>query len=312
MSSQLVKRIGGALVLAAVAGGAGYLAGGSAAPAAGAAIPAENVAAPAAGTTRVLYSLDAKQNDQQLIALISAAKSHVYFAIYEFTLSDVADALVAAKQRGVDVEGLVDAGEAASSYDAPLIAKLKSAGIPVTVEHHPDGNGIMHIKALVTDSAYAMGSYNWTSSATTENDELLEIGTSPDLVAAYAKIIKGLIDEYASAPPGSPTGTGGEAAADTTPTGTYSYTEAAKHVGEYARITGKLIDAYTSSSGTIFLDFCADYKSCPFSAVVFADDAKAFGDLSRYAGKSLTLTGQVTAYQGEAEMVLDDPSQISS
>jgi hypothetical protein len=206
----------------------------------------------------------------------------------------------------------VDAGEAASSYDAPLIAKLKSAGIPVTVEHHPDGNGIMHIKALVTDSAYAMGSYNWTSSATTENDELLEIGTSPDLVAAYAKIIKGLIDEYASAPPGSPTGTGGEAAADTTPTGTYSYTEAAKHVGEYARITGKLIDAYTSSSGTIFLDFCADYKSCPFSAVVFADDAKAFGDLSRYAGKSLTLTGQVTAYQGEAEMVLDDPSQISS
>jgi hypothetical protein len=311
MSSQLAKRVGGALVLALAAGGLGYLVGNAAAPAAGAAPENASVVAPAAGTTRILYSLSAKRNDQELIALIAAARSHIYFAIYEFTLSDVADALVAAKERGVDVEGLVDAGEAASSYDALLIAKLKNAGIPVTPEHHPDGNGIMHIKALVTESAYAMGSYNWTESATAENDELLEIGTAPDLVAVYTKIIKGLIDEYASAPPGSPTGTGGEAAANTTPSGTYAYTDAAKHVGEYARITGTLVDAYTSASGTIFLDFCANYKSCPFSAVVFADDAKAFGDLSRFAGKSLTLTGRITAYQGQAEMVLNDPSQIS-
>lgn len=311
MSSQLAKRTLGALVLALAAAGGGYLAG-SAAPAAGAAPQSAEVAAPAAGTTRVLYSLDAKQNDQELIALINAAQAHIYFAIYEFTLSDVVDALIAAKRRGVDVEGLVDAGEAASSYDAPLIARMKAAGIPVTVEHHPDGNGIMHIKALATESAYAMGSYNWTSSATTENDELLEIGTSPDLVATYTKILKDLIDEYASAPPGSPTGTGGEDAVDTAPTGTYPYTAASEHIGEYARITGKLIDAYTSSSGTVFLDFCQDYKNCPFSAVVFADDAKAFGNLSKYAGTSVTLTGEITAYQGQAEMVLSDPSQISS
>jgi len=306
MSSQLAK-MGAGIVLALAAGGGGYFLGTSS--------PStlaldQTVAAPPAGSTRVLYSLDQKQNDQQIIALINAAQSHIYFAIYEFTLTDIADALVAAKQRGVDVEGLVDAGESANSEDARVINELKNAGIPITVEHHADGNGIMHIKAIATDSTYALGSYNWTASATTENDELLEIGTDPQLVATYTQILKKLIDTYASAPAGAPTGSGGETANAQTLAGTFAYTDAKSHVGQYAKVTGTLVDAYTSSSGTVFLDFCKSYKSCPFTAVIFGDDAKAFGDLSKYSGKSVTLTGQISSYQNQAEMVLNDPSQL--
>ncbi|HVM59168.1 MAG TPA: phospholipase D-like domain-containing protein [Candidatus Paceibacterota bacterium] len=302
------KRIGAALVLAIAAAGFGYLLGAgtaSARPGLAPSIPAANIAAPPKGTTRVIYSLDRKQNDKEIIALIENAKTHVYFAMYEFTLKDVADALVAAKQRGLDVRGLVDAGESANSYDAPLIRELVAAGIPVETEKHADGNGIMHIKAIVTDSAYALGSYNWTGSATTENDELLEIGTDPALVATYEGILQKLFAAYAG------TNAAAKAAAPISG-GTYDYTDAPNHIGEYASVRGTLIDAYTSSSGTVFLDFCKSYKSCPFSAVIFADDAKAFGDLSRLSGQAVTVTGTISSYQGRAEIKLSSPDQLSS
>jgi hypothetical protein len=302
MSSQL-KRGLAAIVLAGAAGGGGYALGANAAPAATPVIPVQDVAAPTIGTTRILYSLDAKQNDQQIIALINGAQTHIYFAIYEFTLKDIADALVAAKERGVDVEGLVDASEASGSYDAPIIKELQAAGIPVEEEKHPDGNGIMHIKAIVTDSAYALGSYNWTASATTENDELLEIGTSPDLVAAYTGILQKLLAAYK--------GNAALSGAASVSIGTISYTDAGENIGNLASVRGTLVDTYTSKSGTVFLDFCSSYKSCPFSGVIFADDVSKFKNLSSLSGKVVTLTGTISSYQGQAEMVLSDPSQLS-
>jgi len=195
MSSPLQRALA-ALVLAGAAGGTGFAIGANSGAAAAPAIPEQNISAPAPGTTRVLYSLDAKRNDRQLIAVIEAAKTHLYFAIYEFTLQDVADALIAAKARGVDVEGLVDSGESVKTYDAAVIDQLRAAGIPIETEHHPGGVGIMHIKALVTDSAYAIGSYNWTASATDDNDEILEVGTDPSLVAAYTNVLQQLLLKY--------------------------------------------------------------------------------------------------------------------
>ncbi|MDE1944374.1 MAG: hypothetical protein KGH97_02695, partial [Patescibacteria group bacterium] len=138
MNAKLARLLG-ALVLVAGALGLGYAAHGGPA-AATPVIPAANVTAPPAGTTRVIYSLDAKQNDKEIIALIASAKSHIYFAMYEFTLKDVADVLVAAKRRGVLVRGVVDAGESANSYDKPIIAELVVAGIPVETEKHADGS----------------------------------------------------------------------------------------------------------------------------------------------------------------------------
>ena len=303
MSSQL-KKVIAALVLALAAGGVGYSVGGAAQPA-NAEIPVANVAAPAAGTTRVLYSLDKKQNDKELIALIDGASAHIYFAIYEFTLKDIADALVAAKERGVDVRGVVDSGESANSYDRPIISELTDAGIPVVTEKHSDGNGIMHIKALVTDSAYAFGSYNWTGSATSENDELLEIGTDPGLRQTYEDILRRLFEAYKS----NTVSLTGETVHLSV--GTIDYTDAPAHIGDSASVRGTLVDAHTSSSGTVFLDFCKSYKTCPFSGVIFADDAKKFGDLSSLAGSVVTLTGKISSYQGKAEIILSTPSQLA-
>ena len=301
MSSR-IKKVVVALVLVFAAGGAGYLIGSANVPPPTPSIPVTNVTAPAPSSTRVIYSLDTKQNDKEIIALIDAAKSRIYFAIYEFTLKDIADALVAAKQRGVAVYGIVDSGEATNSYDKPIIAELTSADIPVVTEKHATGNGIMHIKAIVTDSAYALGSYNWINSATTINDEILEIGTDPTLRQTYENILKRLFEAYK--------GNAAAKAAAPVTIGLIDYTEAPAHVGELASVRGTLVDAYTSKTGTVFLDFCASYKSCPFSGVIFADDVKKFGDLSRFVGTIVTLSGKITMYQNKAEIVLTDPSQL--
>lgn len=300
--NALWKRVLGAAVLVLASAGAGYGLRDSGAEAASLPIPPQTLGAPEADSVRIIYSLDAKQTDKELIALIDGAQTHAYFAIYTFTLSSVADALVAAKKRGVDVRGIVDAEQSRSSYSKPLVAKLIAAGIPLYVQRHPDGNGIMHIKTLVTDSAYMTGSYNWTASATTINDELVEIGTDPDMVAAYRRILLQLLERYKG-------NAAAEAAANVSG-GVYDYTEAANHIGEYATVSGTLIKAHTSSKGTVFLDFCRDYKTCPFSGVIFADDAKKFGDVARYTGKTISLTGTISSYQGRAEIKLSKPSQL--
>ena len=303
MKAKII-RAGAALVLALAAGGIGYTAGGSGTQSASVSIPAQTVAAPAAGSTRVLYSLDRKQNDQELIALINDAKKYVYFAIYTFTLQNVADALVEAKKRGVDVRGIMDSKQSSNSYGAPITAKLRTAGIPVVNEKHATGNGIMHIKTLVTESAYATGSYNWTKSATTINDEIIEIGTDPALRQAYENILKKLLDAYK----GNNAAAG---AAASVSIGTIDYTDAPAHIGETASVRGTLVKTYTSKTSTVFLNFCENYKTCPFSGVIFADDAKKFGDLSRYNGTTVTLTGKIVSYQGKAEIVLSDTGQLS-
>lgn len=140
---------------------------------------------------RVLYSLDARQNDKELVRLIDDAHRYAYFAVFTFTKDDIADALIRAKKRGVIVWGITDRGQSASQFESPLIARLEAAGIPVETQKHLDG--IMHAKVLVTENAYASGSYNWTESATVANDEVLEIGTNPHLHKQYFEIVKKIL-----------------------------------------------------------------------------------------------------------------------
>ena len=136
---------------------------------------------------RVVYSLDKKENDQEIINLIDSADKYVYFAIYTFTKDDIVQALIRAKERGVLVWGIMDS-EQSNSNNKTILAELRSYNIPIEIEKHTDG--IMHIKTIVTDKAYASGSYNWTESATSHNDEVLEIGTNKYLHDKYLGIIE--------------------------------------------------------------------------------------------------------------------------
>lgn len=90
---------------------------------------------------------------------------------------------------------------------------------------------------------------------------------------------------------------------------TYSFTEAGNHIGEYAKITGEVLRVYVSKGGTTFVDFCKDYKTCPFTAVIFTSAVKEFEDLKGYKGP-ITISGTIRSYQGKAQIILDDREQV--
>jgi endonuclease YncB( thermonuclease family) len=88
------------------------------------------------------------------------------------------------------------------------------------------------------------------------------------------------------------------------------YTEAPNHIGEYACVSGKIDHVYTSQKGTIFLNFCPDYKTCSFGAVIFVTDAYKFSNPKQYEGQTVEITGLIKSYQGRPEIILNDPGQI--
>ncbi len=141
----------------------------------------------------VFYNQDEALN-KKIISEIREADKFVYFAVYTFTRADIKDALLAAKYRGLDVRGLTDKDQYNKlESQSKIIDELKKAGIPVYTQDHL---GIMHLKVLVTDKAYASGSYNWTSAATNLNDEVLEIGKDEPIRQSFQSILEKLLQKY--------------------------------------------------------------------------------------------------------------------
>jgi hypothetical protein len=89
-----------------------------------------------------------------------------------------------------------------------------------------------------------------------------------------------------------------------------SYEKAGDFVGDTKCIFGRVDRVFISSGGTIFLDFCPDYKTCPFSAVIFKSDSAKFPDVEKYEGKNVEISGLVKTYQGRPEIILNDANQI--
>jgi DNA/RNA endonuclease YhcR with UshA esterase domain len=83
-------------------------------------------------------------------------------------------------------------------------------------------------------------------------------------------------------------------------------------VGKGACVSGLVVRVYSARTGNTFLDFCQDYRTCPFTSVVFAADKNKFGDLELLQGRRVEIRGDVTNYQGRAEIIIHDPQQVRS
>lgn len=86
--------------------------------------------------------------------------------------------------------------------------------------------------------------------------------------------------------------------------------DAGLHTGENACVEGRVLRVYTSRSGATFLDFCQDYRNCPFTSVIFATDRSKFGNLGALEGRMVEILGGITTYNGRAEIIIRDPKQI--
>ena|SRR6185437_8912297 len=141
----------------------------------------------------VYYNQDHPLN-QEIVDQIKDADKFVYFSAYTFTRQDIEDALLGAKYRGLTVIGLTDRDQYNQvDLQKKIIDELRSAGIPVYIQDHA---GIMHTKVLVTDKAYASGSFNWTSAATNLNDEVLEVGHDENIRKEYQDILEEMFGKY--------------------------------------------------------------------------------------------------------------------
>jgi hypothetical protein len=92
----------------------------------------------------------------------------------------------------------------------------------------------------------------------------------------------------------------------------FDFHQASSHAGENGCVSGLVVRAFTSKSGNTFLDFCSDYKACPFSSVIFASDRNKFGNLEALAGQQVEIHGFVSTYNSRAEIIIRDPRQIEA
>ena len=121
-------------------------------------------------------------NTAQAIAdSIDFAKKEVRVQAYGFTHNGIAQALVRAHQRGVDVKVLLDKkSQTTNQYVIDLM-------IGSQIQYRLDGkHAIAHNKVIVVDSDIVItGSFNFTNSAQTRNAENLLILRSTSLADSY-------------------------------------------------------------------------------------------------------------------------------
>lgn len=113
---------------------------------------------------------------------INAASKTVWVQAAQFTSGTIAKALVAAKDRGVDVRVIIDKGK--DEDEKSQADRLVGGEVPTFVDgqHHTAHNKVI----LIDHRIIFTGSFNFTNQSETENAEnLLRIEGKAGLVAAY-------------------------------------------------------------------------------------------------------------------------------
>lgn len=135
------------------------------------------------GDTKVtpLFSPKDKIITNNVLPLIQNAKKYVYIPTFIITHDELANELINAKKRGVDVKLIIDATNVYSRKSK--IKELRSAGVPVKVENYA---GKMHSKSIIIDDEYIVaGSMNFTNSGENKNDENVLIIENKTLARYY-------------------------------------------------------------------------------------------------------------------------------
>ena len=131
-----------------------------------------------AGSEPFFFSLGKTQGEAWLLPmegalarvenLIHQAKKEIKIALFTLTHPLLTEALVQAKQRGVDVRIAID-HYTATGASAKMLKRLKAEGIPI---HLSQGQQLFHHKwALIDRSTLLIGSTNWTKAAFTRNQD---------------------------------------------------------------------------------------------------------------------------------------------
>ena len=131
---------------------------------------------------------------RRLISLIGSAKSTLDICVFTITDDRISGAILSAHRRGVKVRIITD--DEKSMDLGSDIEELRKAGIPVRMDR---STFHMHHKFAVVDgSALLNGSFNWTRSASKNNQENYIISGDPKLIAAFLKEFEKLWAQFAN------------------------------------------------------------------------------------------------------------------
>lgn len=118
-----------------------------------------------------------------ILEQVRQARSSINFLAFSFTSDALADALLAAQARGVKVSGVMET-EQVKSNEGGEYERLDTAGLDVRLDGNPRN---MHHKVIIIDGRLVvMGSYNFSRSAETRNDENVLVIENLDIARAYA------------------------------------------------------------------------------------------------------------------------------
>jgi phosphatidylserine/phosphatidylglycerophosphate/cardiolipin synthase-like enzyme len=116
-----------------------------------------------------------------VVAALKAAQSTVFVQAYSFTNAAIAKALVAAHERGISVQVILDRSNRTAHYSAATF--ITNAGIPTAIDSN---HAIAHNKVMIIDAATVItGSYNFTRAAESANAENLLVIHDPEIAARY-------------------------------------------------------------------------------------------------------------------------------
>lgn len=117
----------------------------------------------------VYFSPEDKPITNQVIPLINSSKKYVYIPAFLITHKSMADSLINAFNRGVDVKIILDATNTHTA--SSKMKMLREKGIPVKTENY---GGKLHSKSIIIDDMYTLiGSMNFSRSGEKINDENL-------------------------------------------------------------------------------------------------------------------------------------------
>jgi phosphatidylserine/phosphatidylglycerophosphate/cardiolipin synthase-like enzyme len=130
---------------------------------------------------------------QRLVRAIHESRHSIDIAVYHFTARELAQALYAAKARGVLVRVLVDRERLEEA--GSIIRGLRRSGIAVRALGVQDQSLMHHKFAVFDEGLVATGSYNWTNSAEQANYENLVLLDEPEVVKRFQQEFRRLWQE---------------------------------------------------------------------------------------------------------------------
>jgi mitochondrial cardiolipin hydrolase len=129
---------------------------------------------------------------ERLCRLLQGARKSVDVCVFTITDDRIAEAMLRAHDRGVQLRVISDAMKTLD--EGSDVGRLARAGVAVSLDT-PDKH--MHHKFAVFDRRVLVtGSYNWTRSASTRNDENLVVSGDPRLVESFADEFARLWEKY--------------------------------------------------------------------------------------------------------------------